>query len=174
MLTKLLHPVAALFRQDGLGILVYLDDWLLMASDPGLLKDQFEYVSSTLHSLGFLLNGKNCIKVYRVSEFHNRLQEDDPVLAGSQGRQDTQGVPTRHILNLSEVTGCQLSYIIGLMTSVEPAVHPALLHYRALQHLRLEASGQKKSPVCSTSVKLSLEAVDYLQWWIHSLCHYSG
>ena len=45
----------------GLRILVYLDDWLLMASDPDLLKNQSEYVSSTLQSLGFLLNGKKCI-----------------------------------------------------------------------------------------------------------------
>ena len=59
--TKLLHPVAALFRQEGLRILVYLDDWLLMASGPDLLKDQSEYVSSTLQSLGFLLNGKKWI-----------------------------------------------------------------------------------------------------------------
>ena len=44
--TKLLRPVAALFRQAGLRILVYLDDWLLLASDPDLLKDQGEYVSS--------------------------------------------------------------------------------------------------------------------------------
>ena len=32
--------------------------------------------------------------VDRVSGLHNRLQEDDPVLASSQGRQDTQRVPT--------------------------------------------------------------------------------
>ena len=32
--------------------------------------------------------------INRVSGLHNRLQEDDPVLAGSQGRQDTQRVST--------------------------------------------------------------------------------
>ena len=72
--TKLLRPVAALFRQEGLRILAYLDDWLLIASDPDLLKDQSEYVSSTLQSLGFLLNGKKCIvePSQRVSGLHNR------------------------------------------------------------------------------------------------------
>ena len=34
-----------------------------MASDPDLVKDQSEYVSSTLQSLRFLLNGKKCIMV---------------------------------------------------------------------------------------------------------------
>ena len=61
MFTKLLRPVAVLFRHEGLRILVYLDNWLLIASDPDLLKDQSEYISSTLQSLGFLLNGKKCI-----------------------------------------------------------------------------------------------------------------
>ena len=39
-----------------------------------------------------MYHGANSIN--RVSRLHNRLQEDDPVPAGSQGRQDTQGVST--------------------------------------------------------------------------------
>ena len=46
--------------------------------------------------------------VYRVSGLHNRLQEDDPGLACSQGRQDTQGVLT-HFEPFSEVTCRQLA-----------------------------------------------------------------
>ena len=97
--TKLLRPVAALFRQEGLRILVYLDDWLLMASCPDLLKDQSEYVSSTLHAVTGISTEwqemhHGAEPVYRVSGLDNRLQEDDPVLACSQGRQGTQGVPT--------------------------------------------------------------------------------
>ena len=60
------------------------------------------------------------------------------------------------------------------MTSVLPAIHPAPLHYRALQCLRLEALGQKRSPDYDSSVKLSSEAVKDLQWWIHSLRHHNG
>ena len=48
-------------QTEGSEIPVYLDDWLLIASDPHLLKDQSEYISSTLQSLGFLLNAKKCI-----------------------------------------------------------------------------------------------------------------
>ena len=58
--------------------------------------------------------------------------------------------------------------------SVLPAIHPAPLHYRALQSLRMEALGQKGSSDYDTSVKLSSEAVEDLQWWIHSLHHHNG
>ena len=81
---------------------------------------------------------------------------------------------SRHILNISEVTGRQLSHKTGLIASVLPAIHPAALHYRALQCLRLGALGQKGLPDYDTSVNLSSEAVEDLQWWIHSLCHHNG
>ena len=45
---------------------------------------------------------------------------------------------------------------------------------RALQCLRLEALEQKGSQDYDTSVKLSSEAVEDLQWWIHSLAHHNG
>ena len=174
--TKLLRPVAALFRQAGLRILVYLDDWLLLASDPDLLKDQGEYVSSNLQSLRFLLNHKKCIMVPTQSiEFLGFIIDSRRMtLSLPAVKVDKIHKECRHILNLSEVTGRQLSHIIGLMTSVLPAIHPAPLHYRALQCLRLEALGQKGSPDYDSSVKLSSEAVEDLQWWIHSLRHHNG
>ena len=55
-----------------------------------------------------------------------------------------------------DVTGRQLVHIIGLTTSVLPAVLPALLHYRALQRLRVEALGRKMFPDYDKPVKLSL------------------
>ena len=107
--TKILRPVAALFRQEGLKILVYLDDWLLMASNPDLLKDQSEYVSSTLQSLGFLLNGKKCIMEPTQSiEFlgfiidSRRMTLSLPAVKVNKIHKEC-----RHILNLSEVTGHQ-------------------------------------------------------------------
>ena len=125
--TKLLRPVASLFRQAGLRILVYLDDWLLLASDPDLLKDQGEHVSSNLQSLGFLLNHKKCIMVPTQSiEFLGFIIDSRRMtLSLPAVKVDKIHKECRHILNLSEVTGRQLSHIIGLMTSVLPAIHPA-------------------------------------------------
>ena len=80
----------------------------------------------------------------------------------------------RHTLNHQDVTGRQLAHIIGLMTSILPAVLPAPLHYRALQRLRVEALGRKKFPDYDKPVKLSLEAVEDLQWWINSLKDHNG
>ena len=147
-----------------------------MASDPDLLKDQSEYVSSTLQSLGFLLNGKKCIMEPTQSiEFLGFIIDSRRMtLSLPAVRVNKIHKECRHILNLSELMGHQLSHIIGLMTSVLPAIHPAPLHYRALQCLRLEALGQKGFPDYDTSVKLSSKAVEDLQWWIHSVSHHNG
>ena len=97
MFTKLLRPVAALFRQEGLRILVYLDDWLLMAPcrsrfTERLIRVRLINPAVTGISTEWQEMYHGAEPVYRVSGLHSRLQEDDPVLACSQG--DTQGVPT--------------------------------------------------------------------------------
>ena len=174
--TKLLRPIASLLRQQGLRILIYLDDMLLMVSDPGLLRDQMNHVTTLLESLGFVLNHKKCItENTQLIEFLGFIV-DSRNMTLSLPSEKTEKIQKecRHTLNRLEVTGRQLAHIIGLMTSVLPAVLPAPLHYRALQRLRVEALDRKKSPNYDTPVKLSLEASKDLRWWISSLGYHNG
>ena len=54
--TKLLKPVAAYLRSQGIQLVIYLDDLWLCAENKALTSHQVEIAVSLLESLGFLIN----------------------------------------------------------------------------------------------------------------------
>ena len=59
--TKLLKPVAAFLRGQGIRLLIYLDDMLLMAQSERQLRSHVEITSGLLLHLGFILNSRKCL-----------------------------------------------------------------------------------------------------------------
>ena len=59
--TKLLRPVAAHLRSQGIRLLIYLDNILLAAQTSVLATHQMLIMTNLLESLGFKLNQKKCI-----------------------------------------------------------------------------------------------------------------
>ena len=47
-----------LFRQRGIFVYVYLDDWLITASSPGIFRQQIQIVSQLVTSLGWIINAE--------------------------------------------------------------------------------------------------------------------
>ena len=54
--TRLVGCVAAFLRQRGLRIYCYLDDWLLVAHSPPLLRQHLAFLLRTVQALGFIIN----------------------------------------------------------------------------------------------------------------------
>ena len=54
--TKLLKPVMAFLREQGLRAIVYLDDLLIMNQSLEVLQSQVNHTVSLLESLGFTIN----------------------------------------------------------------------------------------------------------------------
>ena len=54
--TKLLQPVVAWLRGQGIRFIIYLDDILIMASSVELVKQHKQITIRLLESLGFLIN----------------------------------------------------------------------------------------------------------------------
>ena len=71
------------------------------------------------------------------------------------------------------VTPRQLAHLIGLLTSTNPAVAPAPLHYRALQRLRNKALKNNQGNY-DFQVRRSEESNGDLDWWIHLMPKYNG
>ena len=71
----------------------------------------------------------------------------------------------RHLANKASVTGRDLAHLIGLLSSVNLALLPGPLHYRALQRLKHKAI---KSSF-DTPVNLDSESLEDLDFWIRSL-----
>ncbi|KAJ8912960.1 hypothetical protein NQ315_000016 [Exocentrus adspersus] len=56
LFTKLLKPVLKSLRKEGLKIVVYLDDWLIIGNTMAECRQATERVVALLHYLGFLVN----------------------------------------------------------------------------------------------------------------------
>ena len=167
--TKLLRPVVAFLRQRGVRLVVYLDDILLMAETPELLQQHLQLTTSLLTDLGFLLNLKKCILTpCRRIEFLGFIVDSLTFsLYVPPDKIAKIKKECRHLLNKVTVSARTLAHIIGLLTSITPAVLQAPLHYRGLQRLRSRALQQSnpQNPDYDTTVPLSQEAQQDLTWW---------
>ena len=154
--TKLLKPVAMILRKESIRILIYLDDMLVMAANPSLLKQHLKVVTYLLKHLGFILNQKKCVMTPTQSiEFLGfRVGSTRMTLSLPLEKVHKVQKECRHTCNMSSVTGRQLAHLIGLMTSTLPAIQEAPLHYRALQRLKIAAVSSVQ-PDYSNTVKLS-------------------
>ena len=75
------------------------------------------------------------------------------------------------LLHLPLVSGRRLAQLIGTLSATLPAILPAPLHYRALQHLKHQAL---KQGGYDSVVPLSAEARGDLVWWAQNLPFVNG
>ncbi len=167
--TKLLRPVVAYLRQQGVRLVVYLDDILLMAETPELLQQHIQLTMSLLTDLGFILNLKKCVLTpCRRLEFLGFIVDSLTFsLYVPPDKIAKIKKECRHLLNKDKVSGRTLAHVIGLLTSVTPAVLQAPLYYRGLQRLRSRAL-QQSTPQnldYDLTVPLTWEARQDLIWW---------
>ena len=168
--TKLLKPVVSYLRLQGIRILVYLDDMLLMAQSVNVLETHVQTTIRLLCCLGFILNIKKCQTTpSQTIEFLGFLVNSRSMtLSLPEPKVLKIRKECRHMRNQSHVTGRQLAHLIGLLTSCLQAILQAPLHYRALQRLRNQAlvqggiSYDRKTP-------MSKDAQQDLLWWIQRL-----
>jgi len=172
--TKLLHPVVASLRRQGIRLLIFLDDILIAASSRAKAAQHITLAMEHLNSLGFITNEKKSITTpSQIMEFLGFVVNT---------AQMTLTLPTdkvlklrkecKHMMNQPEVTARQLAHLIGLMTSTIPAVLPAPLWYRALQRLRFKALVVGKTYDHPT--RMTQEAMADLRQWLDCLSLHNG
>ena len=173
--TKLLRPVAVEMRRKGVRLIMYLDDTLVMAQTRESLKEHLSQMASVLQSLGFTLNQQKCVwEPTRRIEFLGFIVDSETQVISLPGDKLSKiRKKCRSMSSKDRVTGCQLAWIIGLLSSAIPAILPAPLHYRALQRLRYQAVQQSQGNY-ESAIHLSTEAQRDLHWWIHDVPHYNG
>ena len=168
--TKLLRPVASFLRSMGIRILMYLDDFLIMAPSPEEVTRDLRMARHILTHLGFIINEKKSVSVpTQTIEFlgfvidSRHMELSLPLEKISKLRKEC-----RHMLNRSRVTGRSLAHLIGLMTSCLPAIRVAPLHYRSLQRLRTRTLHHHHMDY-DYQTPLSTEAISDLSWWVTEL-----
>ena len=86
--TKLLKPAATFLRKEGYRIVIYLDDFPLLASSKGEALRLTQMTLSLLQSLGFLINWtKSTLSphpVYYIRQLCHKLSEHDHLFTRAQ------------------------------------------------------------------------------------------
>ena len=172
--TKLLRPLLALLRSQGLRMVVYLDDVLLMASSEELIGQHLTLLVSWLEELGFIINkDKSVMEPGHQIEFLGLTVNSNTMsLSVPQDKIAKVQKERRHTLNRGVASAQELSHLIGLLSSLIWAVLPAPLHYRALQRLKCWAL----TSLGSWDLQVSLDSSSQrdLVFWVSQLKEHNG
>ena len=167
--TKLLHPVMAHLRFQGLRMMIYLDDILIMAEDRETLQLQVHQTVALLEKLGFLVNRPKSVLEPSHQITYLGLLVDATRMKLSLTNEKAQGImeDCKQVLAKGTITAQELASVIGRMSAARLAVLPVPLYTHHLQHQLIQTL--RRSSSFKTMVALCQEAKGKLQWWIHHL-----
>ena len=171
--TRILRPVVAKLRSEGIRTVIYLDDLLLIHRQRDTLTEIFHSVRGLLSSLGFLVNLKK-----RSPASTHRLIFLGAVLDTTQM---SIALPVEQIVQIQgacrEMLDCQstsvgeLSSLLGCMShAARTGLWVAPLHYRDLQRQQarlLHRIGWKPKH----RISLSPPSLRDLTWWVSPAPH---
>ena len=172
MFTKLLRPVVAYWRSNGIRIPVYLDDGIGADRSRSLCFDRTLQVHSDLVGLGFLINEKKSNFEPRQSGEHLGFLLDlaKGVFSIPDKKFDDLFELIQKILtNASNVSARTISRVTGTLISRELALGPIV----RLQTRGLYAD-QNRMNSLSHKLCLSEEAIDDLRFWRDNFCQLVG
>jgi len=167
--TKVLKPVIAHLRKQGVRMLTYLDDSLVMNKTREGLSQDMGKVRDLLQSLGFLINIEKSqfLPVQEIEFLGVIVNSREMTLKVPADKKENMLSSIRSLLRKPSISLRDLAQIIGKLQSCRRAVLPAPLHYRALQHLKIRALAKLKN--YDARVNLDQQSRVDLEWWIRHL-----
>lgn len=173
--SKVLRPIYATFRQNGIRCCYYIDDSLLMNQDKTKCLEQSDIVSNEMTALGFTINEKKSVFVpTQRLEFFGVII--DTVLFMVFLPDDK----IKKILHLckSIITTDSVSIrvfcsLIGLLVHAFNAVLVGPLHYRALERDKVRNLAINNNNFDALMCP-SIESVNEMKWWLDNLENSNG
>ena len=172
LFTKILRPIYAWFRLQGIRCSYYIDDSINMNKDKDVCAQNAVTVANTLESLGFTINNeKSAMMPSQRIIFFGFLIDSVKFLVFLTDEKVSKIYNLAKLLLEREIIIVrQLASFIGLVINAFFAVLEAPLHYRNLERDKLKGL---ESTECQDSFEnhmvLSLEARKELQWWIDNV-----
>ena len=171
--TRILRPIVAKLRSEGIRTVIYLDDLLLIHHQKDRLTEIFNYVRRLLSSLGFIVKLEKCSPepTHRLVFLGAVLDTTSMSIALPDEQVTRIQQACQEMLESQSTSLGDLSSLLGRMShAARTGLWVAPLHYRALQRqqaLLLHRSGWR--PRCQIS--LSQPALEDLRWWVSSNPH---
>ena len=173
--TKVLKPAVELLRSIGIRLVIYMDDMLLMANLKHLILEQTYIALFLLENLGFVINNKKSVLTpCQQIEFLGMTVDSQSMVLKLPGEKIRKiRAEARHLLAAPTVQARSLAQFLGKLNATSPALQMAPLFCRSLQ-ISLRQSLADNSQDYQSTVKLSPQAVEDLQWWEQHLTSWNG
>ena len=144
--TTLLKPVVSLLRCQGIHLVIFLDDMLVLAQLNEDLMSQMEQIAQLLNLLGFSINHeKSQLNPTQQIQFLGfQIDSHDLMIQLTQEKVERL-VETCKAVEQSNPSVQDLARLIGRMTATIPAIFQAPLRYQSLQRLKIQALRNSQS-----------------------------
>jgi hypothetical protein len=174
--TRLLRPVFAQLRREGIRLLSFIDDVCVLASSPWEAVQHGKRVVELLLQLGFLVHLTKTDLVPKQSdgEFLGAQVDLRPEMMcfrlPGKKRRDLRRVCRRLLDNArTPVSARDMSRVLGRMVAARMMIKDAALHSRGLERDQKQALRRSGKVWDSRCWLLSPEAILNLVWWIDVL-----
>ena len=168
--TKVLKPVAAFLSRTSIRILIYLDDFLLLAATMEEAVKNTQLVVTLLHSLGFTINLQKSLLIPTQVITFLGFKIDSMCMMISLPTEKANKIL---FLASASITLRNLAGLIGLLESERPAIWRAPLHFCHLQSdlirgLQMNQESYDAWIVLSPSTRIDLA------WWLKHILSAKG
>lgn len=137
--TKLTRPVLTYLRSRGCISVNYLDDFLIIESTAEQCKDNIDFTSKLLQSLGFIINfEKSLTTPRRVCTFLGfELNSQTSTLGIPQEKRNKIFLLIRHFKELRQCSIRKLAHFIGVIISICLTVAYGWVHTKILNVINI-------------------------------------
>lgn len=167
--TKLTKPLVSILREEGIKLIIFLDDVLLMAESESETKCSCDQALQLFENAGFTINTKRSIvnPIQRIEFLGFEIDSQTMTYSLPMGKRDSISESAKDLLkNLQTVTPRKLSKFIGKVIAARLALRTSNLKLRALQMNLIHCLRENKK--WDAHLILQQEALDDLAWWANA------
>ena len=166
--TKMMAPLVAHARLQGIHIYPYLDDWLLRHQDPDQLQSMVVWVLNMLAHHGLVVNVQKSklTPSQEVVFIGGHFQTVPHVVSLPQDRIDSLVIRVREFISRPVNTARQCLVLLGTMNACTEVVQYARLHMRPIQLYLLYHWRPKTQPL-NMPIPISQIILPHLEWWLN-------
>ena len=167
--TKLLKPVFSKLKSEGVLLISYIDDIILIADDPATLLQRIRKTTELLTSLAFTIHSENFALIPSQCAVFLGFLIDTVAMTVNMTTVKADKVKSaiNALLEPAKPKIRQVASVVGLMVSSFPGVRYGPLYYRTLENAKtdmLKISGGN----LDNYMFLSELAVTDLHWWLEN------
>ena len=175
--TKLFKPILRLLRSQGMLLIIYLDDILLIAPTADLCLAQGKFLMKLLQDLGFLVNMNKSVltPTQRIIFLGFLIDSVNMTISLPEEKQLAIIQKANSLLGQNLVSIRNLCQFVGMCSATRPALRQAPLFYRKIQlsiNKVLSKAGLNKKLCYNQKIRLNFQVRQNLQWWAEEIPHH--